>query len=84
MGQANSPPTVTTTQCAVRALMLTLTLQPPHVCHRHGDLAVATGSGMPHDTGISMAPRRPGGRASLSQHTSETHVDKIGDTFSLM
>ena len=34
MGQVHNPPTLGTTLCVSRALMPTLAVKPPHVCHR--------------------------------------------------
>ena len=41
MGQARNPPTLGTTLCVSHALMPTLAMQPPHVCHRQRDWAVS-------------------------------------------
>ena len=56
MGQARNPPTLGTTLCVSRALMPTLAVQPPHVCHRQRDWAVSIGSHMQQDMDISKAP----------------------------
>ena len=41
MGQGRNPPTLETTLCVSRALMPTLAVLPPHVCHRQRDWAVS-------------------------------------------
>ena len=44
------------TSCVSRALMPTLAVQPPHVCHRQRDWAVSMSSHMQQDMDISKAP----------------------------
>ena len=61
------------TQCAVRALVPTLAVCPPHVCHRQRDWAVSLGWHMQQDMGISKAPPHPGAPFPL---THAVHVRK--------
>ena len=46
--------------CVSRALVPTLAVQPPHVCHRQRDWAVSIGSHMQQDVDISPAPPQLG------------------------
>ena len=73
------PPTDTldNTLCAIRALVPTLAVQLPHVCHRQRDWAESIGSHMQHDMNISNTPPHQG----ASAFTSETTSHKIGDSF---
>ena len=59
------------TQCAARALTPTLSLRPPHVCHRQKDWAVS----------ISWAPPHLGAPIPLLEYRSrlKTTIQKIGD-----
>ena len=61
------------TQCVVRALVPTLAVCPPHVCHRQRDWAVSLGWHMQQDMGISKAPPHPGAPFPL---THAVHVRK--------
>ena len=44
------------TLCVVRALVPTLAVLPPHVCHRQRDWAVSIGSHMQQDMGVTSTP----------------------------
>ena len=59
MGQARNPPTLGTTLCLSRALLPTLAVQPPHVCHRQRDWAVSIGSHTQQNMDIFEAASTP-------------------------
>ena len=58
------------TTCVSRALMPTLAVHPPHVCHRQRDWAVSTGSHTQLDLDISQAPPHPGAPIHLFEYRS--------------
>ena len=72
------------TKCAVRALMPTLAVYPPHVCHRQRDWAVSIGSHMQQDMDISEAPPHRDAPIPMFEYRSlqKTIIPKIGDNFS--
>ena len=70
------------TSSVSRALMPTLVVQPPHVCHRQRDWAVFIGSHMQQDIDIAKAP--PALRSlCLNRSRQKTTIPKNGDKFSL-
>ena len=71
----------TTQHSAVRALIPSLALLPPHVCHRQRDWAVSIGSHMQQDMDISKAPPRLGAPIPLFEYRSrlKTTIQKIGE-----
>ena len=85
MSQARNPPTLGTTLCVSRALMPTLAVQPPHVCHRQRDWAVSIGLHMQQDMDISKASPHLGAPLPLFclvwRSRLRTTIQKIGDSF---
>ena len=83
MGQARNPPTLGTTLCVSRALMPTLAVKPPHVCHRHKDWAVSMGSHMQQDMDIPRRLHTKVLRPLCFEYRSHLKIaiQKVGDSF---
>ena len=82
MGQARNPSTQRDhTLCVIRALVPTVAVQPPHVCHRQKDWAVSMGSHMQQVMGMSWAPPHLGAPFLLLQtvHVKKVTIQKMGD-----
>ena len=67
------------TKCVSRALVPTLAVYPPHVCHRQRDRAVSMGSHMQQDMGISSAPPHLSAPIPMVEHRSlqKTTIKKM-------
>ena len=81
MGRGSQPTdALDHTSCASRALMPTLAVQPPHVCHRQRDWAASIGSHMQQDIDIAKAPPHLGAPIPVSERRSrlKTTIQKIG------
>ena len=64
------------------ALMPTLAVRPPHVCHRQRDWAVSIGSHMQLDMDIFKAPPRPGAPSPVQKTVNVRNLElQIGDNF---